>query len=213
MRNLKPKYLWISPIVVAVLIPTSVALAKDMVAIEVTGPGIDGTLRVDNPNDLNRIAQSHFFDMGSQIAPLTDDELNTLAEGYQLTFFLTAAEPGQPVYQWQMFQYEMVYYPDPEGGEGYQHWLGAPDYGMPSDVWTRGSARDENLFWDILSAQGVERPYAGAAISPLQSIVTALPGWGWAALVSAPVVILAAGALIMRRRRNTQAGALGAGYN
>jgi hypothetical protein len=70
MRNIKPNYRWIALVVAAVLIPTSIALAKELGALDVTGPGIDGTLRLDNPDDMNRIQQSNLFDMGSQIAPL-----------------------------------------------------------------------------------------------------------------------------------------------
>ncbi len=211
MRGIKPKCLWIALVTIAILIPTSIALAKELTALEVTGKGIDGTLRIDSPDDINRIQQSSLFDMGSQIAPLTGDQLAALGEGYQLTFFINEGGSGQSAYR-----YKMVYYPDPAGGEGYQHWLGFSKTDLdftPSGVWTRINSRDENVFWGILQAKGVERPQARMAASPAQTIATMLPDWAWAALSGVLALILAASVLILRQRRHPKLDTLGTGRN
>src|SRR5687767_10818342 len=105
-------------LIVALLIPTALVSAKEMGAMEISGPGINGTLRIDHPDQIGPIEGSGFFDQSAYVR-MTDEEIAALGEGYEITFYIRGGEDGEYVHREML-----VYYPNPNGEEAYAHWIG-----------------------------------------------------------------------------------------
>lgn len=161
------KLLWIVLLIGVLLIPTAAALAKELGAMDISGPGIDGTMRIDDLDDLGQVLQGGFFDQSSRISALSDDEVAALGEGYHITFYIMGGEEGVFVYR-----ETATYYPDPEGGQGYMHWTGGGEANVdivPSSTWTRVRS-GEQAFWTMMEKHGVTRPEANEA-APIKANV------------------------------------------
>jgi hypothetical protein len=157
MKKINRSILGITLLIAMLLIPTALAFAKELGAMDVSGPGISGTLHIDNVDSIREIESSGFFDQSHRIAELSEDEIAKLGQGYEMAFFINGGEEGQFAYV-----FKLVYYPDPEGGKGYQHWVGEGESAVditPSSIWTRASG-GEDTFWSIMQANGVERTTA-----------------------------------------------------
>jgi hypothetical protein len=223
--NRTRRILWITLILAAMLIPTAMAFAKELTSINITGPGISGTLTLDNTDNLLDLQEGGFFDSTKHISRLTDDEITALGEGYHMSMYMEMGEPEPQLVQ------EMIYYADPAGEAGYIHWLDRGDAEIKlvqSDRWTR-VASGEEMFQSMMLEAGVdvkaaalpapvvvEQPAAAnpavqpevqqaAAVNPapqpeVQSAPTpaAMP-WGWIG-GSAALIALLVGVWFLRQR-------------
>src|SRR5687768_17320726 len=117
----KIKMIGLALIVIALVIPGAMTLAKGLHSMDISGPGIEGTMHLSDQDELMGLMDSSFFDM-SQIVRLPDEAVAALGEGYEFTMYIAESPEMEP------FHTEIgVYYPDPEGGRGYIHWIGNGD--------------------------------------------------------------------------------------
>lgn len=226
----KIKSIGLALLVIALLLPV-MAFAKGLHSMDISGPGIDGTLHLTDQNEMMNLMDSSFFDM-SEIVRLTDEEAAALGQGYEFTMHIAESPEEEP------FHAEVgVYYPDPEGGRGYIHWIGAGDPAveiMAKNEWTHITARGEAAFWSLMASHGVTRPEISApavdaarvaeseSVKPAQAVVDAevvasddsvvsnevaqapqrAPmNWTGIAVGAALILLVGAGAWVIRKRQ------------
>lgn len=216
-------------LIAALLIPTAMAFAKELGGMDISGPGISGTLKLNDTNEMLKFEQTGFFfsidDGKARIQPLSTPD-----EPFVITRYLNM-EDG-PV-KWDTFEY----YPNAIEGQGVLHYLGPIDKsaGGPADTWVKVT-QGEQAFHDLMEAHGVtlaalsSAPKANAvetkpeAAQPAEPVVKApaqdqpsapvaaadtpaaqpsLP-LGWIAAVTAVLVAAAGFIFITRQRRHTQ---------
>src|SRR5574341_332738 len=139
-------------ILAALLIPLGIASAKELVGMDISGPGIDGTLHIDDPEGMSRLNEGNFFEFGARIARLTDQERAALGEGFHITPYLMLEGPEPVPFQ------NWIYYPDPAGAEGYLYVAGyaSPEFeGDLRDVWFRLSPEREDLLLGFLARHDI----------------------------------------------------------
>jgi hypothetical protein len=212
------RIIWITVLLIALLIPTAMAFAKEVTAIDITGPGIAGTLTLNDMDDLLDLQEGGFFDSTSFTNTPSEIVIEALGEGYHMSIFMDMGQPEPQLVQ------ELIYYPDPEGGQGYVHWLGRGDAEIQmvqSDRWSR-VIRGENVFQGLMLAAGVdvvalavpapvvaEQPAAASEVQqpavvnsapqPEAAPASASLPWGWIG-GSAALIALLVGAWVLRQR-------------
>jgi hypothetical protein len=215
------RILWITLILAAMLIPTAIAFAKEITAIDVTGPGISGTLTLDNMEDLLDLQEGGFFDSTSFTNTPSEIVLESLGEGYHMNIFMDVGQAEPALVQ------EMIYYPDPAGEAGFVHWLPRGDAEIQlveSDRWTRVRS-GEDIFQGLMLAAGVDvvaaavpapviveepakaepvvqQPAAANPAAQPEAAPTPAPAaipWGWLS-GSVALIALVVGALLLRQR-------------
>ena len=222
----KRRLIFAGLLIAALLIPTAMAFAKELGGMEISGPGISGTLKLDDHDEMMKFEQSGFFfsidDGKARIQPLENP-----GKPFVITRYLNM-ENG-PI-KWDTFEY----YPNALEGQGVLHYLGPIDKnaGGPADMWAKVT-QGEHAFYVLMKEHGVTslaepaaRPITAdtqpdTAVKPAQDqpsapVVTSdtpaaqpsLP-LGWIAAVTAVLVAAAGAIFITRQRRHTQSVSAG----
>jgi hypothetical protein len=128
------------------LVPAALVAAKELGALTISGPGIKGELIVDDPEQMARLEQNGFMEQGKRIVEAPQG----LGDGYTITVHLNMEEGSV---EWT----RMIYYPAPEGEQGYMYLLGPMNEDAPASkgVWYLAFPPAEEAFKELLAAQGV----------------------------------------------------------
>ena len=199
------------------LIPTTVAFAKELGLLTITGPGIKGEVSLNNHDDMMNLEQSGFFDQVKFVKPPEN-----LGQGYNITAHLNLDGKLVPMV-------EMVYYPAEEGQSGYVHYTGRllGESIEPVDEWRQMRPEAEAALLDIMTANRIAiQPaviaapavVAPAAIEPAQSeeqtvvqepvsapanVPATAPSQAYYAVAALSLLLITAGAALALRRRTT----------
>ena len=144
--HMNRKHVWLLVLMIALLlIPSTVAFAKELGLLTITGPGIKGEVSLNNHEDMMNLEQSGFFDQASFIKPPEN-----LGEGYNITAHLNLDGKLVPMV-------EMVYYPAEEGQPGYVHYTGRliGEALKPVDEWGQMLPAAETALRDIMTANKI----------------------------------------------------------
>lgn len=117
MSKAQKSILFLLLILALLTVPTLVAFAKELGALTISGPGIQGELTLKDPQAMMNLEQSGFFDEAVLSKP--PENLNMDA-GYTITAHLNLDGKVVPFVK-------MVYYPTSEGQAGYIHYIGRLD--------------------------------------------------------------------------------------
>lgn len=128
-------------------IPTKAVLAKELGALRIAGPGIKGTLTLNDREDMLNLEDSGFFNVG-QAANLKIPE--GLGKPYSISADLNL--DGKVV-----TFVEMEYYPAEDGKPGYVHYTGRMngESMQKVDEWATMSVRGDKTFRDLMTSNGV----------------------------------------------------------
>jgi hypothetical protein len=128
-------------------IPTMAVLAKELGMLKVIGPGIKGTLTLNDPKEMLKLEQSGFFD-SNQSASLKVPE--NLGIPYTITAHLNLDGKVVPFVQ-------MDYYPAEAGKTGYVHYTGRLDGESMRkvDEWGTLPISADKEFRGLLDSNGV----------------------------------------------------------
>lgn len=140
------KRVWFLVLMIALLlIPSTVAFAKELGLLTITGPGIKGEVSLNNHDDMMNLEQSGFFDQTSFVKPPEN-----LGEGYNITAHLNLDGKLVPMV-------EMVYYPAEEGQPGYVHYTGrlTGESIEPVDEWGQMRPAAETALREIMTANKI----------------------------------------------------------
>jgi hypothetical protein len=133
-------------VVVALLLSVTVVAAKELGALGISGPGINGELKLDNTNEMMKLDRSGFFDLSQKIkAP------EGLNNGYTIVRYLHMEEG---LIAWD----KLVYYPDAAGKQGYLYYAGSVDKnheGVAGAGWYQVRRGAEPVFSNLMAAHGV----------------------------------------------------------
>lgn len=215
------KRIWILVLTIALLvIPSTVAFAKELGLLTITGPGIKGEVSLNNRDDMMNLEQSGFFDQAKFVKPPEN-----LGQGYNITAHLNLDGKLVPMV-------EMVYFPAEEGQPGYVHYTGRlnGESLQPVDEWAQMRPQAETALRDIMTANKINiQPavvvapavVAPAVIEPANSeeqtavqpasvpsvSTTTIPQQTYyvvAALVASVLILIGAGVVRKRRTANQQ---------
>ena len=131
--------------IVLLLIPTTVAFAKELGLLTITGPGIKGEVSLNNHDDMMNLEQSGLFDQVQFVKPPEN-----LGQGYNITAHLNLDGKLLPAI-------EMVYYPAEEGQAGYVHYTGRimGEAMKPVDEWGQMRPEAETALRDLMTANKI----------------------------------------------------------
>ena len=156
------KRIWILVLTIALLvIPSTVAFAKELGLLTITGPGIKGEVSLNNHDDMMNLEQSGFFDQVKFVKPPEN-----LGQGYNITAHLNLDGKLVPMV-------EMVYFPAEEGQPGYVHYTGRlnGESLQTVDEWAQMRPQAETALRDIMTANKITiQPavvVAPAAVAPV----------------------------------------------
>ena len=217
------KRVWFLVLMIALLlIPSTVAFAKELGLLTITGPGIKGEVSLNNHDDMMNLEQSGFFDQASFVKPPEN-----LEEGYNITAHLNLDGKLVPMV-------EMVYYPAEAGQPGYVHYTGRllGESIEPVDEWGQMHPAAETSLREIMTANKITiqpsviaapAAVAPAAVEPAKSegqsvvnepvaapanVPTTVPPQTYYIVASLALLLIAVGAgLALRRRTTTQQSA------
>ena len=221
--HMNRKRVWFLLLMIALLlIPTTVAFAKELGLLTITGPGIKGEVSLNNHDDMMNLEQSGFFDQVKFVKPPEN-----LGQGYNITAHLNLDGKLVPMV-------EMVYYPAEESQIGYVHYTGRllGESIEPVDEWGQMRPEAEAALRDIMMANKITiQPaviaapavVAPAAIEPAQSeeqtvvkepvaapvnVPATVPPQAYYAVAALSLLLITAGvALVLRRRTTSQRSA------
>lgn len=140
------KRIWMLVLMIALLaIPSTVAFAKELGLLTITGPGIKGEVSLNNHDDMMNLEQSGFFDQVKFVKPPEN-----LGQGYNITAHLNLDGKLVPMV-------EMVYYPAEEGQPGYVHYTGrlTGETLKPVDEWGQMRPQAETALRDLMTANKI----------------------------------------------------------
>jgi hypothetical protein len=223
--NMNRKRIWFLVLTIALLvIPSTVAFAKELGLLTITGPGIKGEVSLNNHDDMMNLEQSGFFDQVKFVKPPEN-----LGQGYNITAHLNLDGKLVPMV-------EMVYYPAEKGESGFVHYTGRlnGESLQTVDEWGQMRPESETALRNIMTANKiaiqpaiVAAPAAVApvAVEPAKSeeqtvleepvsapanVPTTVPAQAYSYYTVAALVLLliAAGTgLVLRRRTTSQRSA------
>jgi hypothetical protein len=216
------KRIWFLILMIAILaLPSTVAFAKELGLLTITGPGIKGEVSLNNHDDMMNLEQSGFFDQVKLVKPPEN-----LGQGYNITAHLNLDGKMVPMVQ-------MVYYPADEGQPGYVHYTGrlVGETLKPLDEWGQMRPQAETALRDLMTANDIAiQPavvVAPAAVAPVaiepakseeQTIAepasapavatTPVPQQTYYMVAALASLLIAVGAgLVLRRRTTSQRSA------
>ncbi len=148
-------------VVVVLLLSVTAVAAKELGAMSISGPGINGELKIDNAKEMMSLDRSGFFDLSLKIkAP------EGLSNGYTIVRYLHMEEG---LIAWD----KLVYYPDPAGKQGYLYYEGPVDKaheGFGGIGWYQVRQGTEAVFRNVLAAHDVamvaSAPGAAQSVAP-----------------------------------------------
>jgi hypothetical protein len=176
------KHVLIMFLIIALLaISTSVAFAKELGLLTISGPGIKGEVSLNDHEAMMNLEQSGFFDQAFLAQPPKD-----LGEGYHMTAHLNLDGKLVPYI-------EMMYYPTQEGQSAYIHYIGRleADTLQPVDEWHLLNRKADGALRDLFAAnkitvqsalikapavvEPVEEPVAAAEVQPVVPAASTSP--------------------------------------
>jgi hypothetical protein len=150
-RNKRP-ILFLMLVIAFLAISTSVALAKELGFLTISGPGIKGEVTLKDPEAMISLEQAGFFDTALLTKPPRDLDLG---KGFNLTAHLNLDGEMVPFVQ-------MVYYPTAEGQAGYVHYTGRLEGEtlQAIDEWHILGRRADGALRDLMTANNINLPSA-----------------------------------------------------
>jgi hypothetical protein len=137
----------VSGMVLAILlaIPAGMALAKELGGLTISGPGIQGTLTMDDPEAMRELEQTGFLEPSKSV-----NLPKGLGEGYILTILLNLEDGPQP---W----IRVAYYPGQAGQSSYFNfvYLMEGSINKPGGEWYLAEPKVESALRELLGAHGV----------------------------------------------------------
>ena len=181
-------------------VSTPQVAAKELSSLTISGPGIQGEVRLDDPEAIRKLTRIRFFDTTSFVKPPEN-----LGQGYNLTAYLNL---GGKIVPW----FQMVYYPAAEGQSGYMHWTGRLNGDTmqlnPSDEWSRVPPAVGQGFRELLAAHGVTLQVAVSELSAATApAVPFRPSTLTLSLVGAVLLVIAAALFLGRRALHARGAA------
>ena len=155
-------------IIALLAISTSVAFAKELGLLTISGPGIKGEVSLNDHEAMMNLEQSGFFDQAFLAQPPKD-----LGEGYHMTAHLNLDGKLVPYI-------EMIYYPTDEGQSAYVHYTGRLEGDMlqPVDEWHLLNRKADGALRDLFAANKITVQSslikAPAAVEPVKEPVAAV---------------------------------------
>jgi hypothetical protein len=198
---------------ITLLLLPSTVFAKELGLLTISGPGIKGEVTVDDASVLRKLEGSGFFDQSNMLKQAPEN----LGEGYTITSQLNLDGKMTPFI-------EMVYYPVEEGQPGYIHVTGRLDGTTlrKVDEWSKLPTEADKFFRTVMTAKDVTlqsaivaapavvaeaapqaQPEAQSVSAPVSSPAPVQVPYPALAL-SAVVLVLLGGALLLRRRAVSQ---------
>ncbi len=179
MNRTKRQLLIVVVLLALLAIPTFVVFAKELGALTISGPGINGEVSINHPGGMMKLEQSGFFDQLSAVKP--PDNLGT---GYKITAFLNLDGKTVPFV-------EMVYYATDNGQPGYVHYTARlnGESMQKIDQWGRLNKDANVAFLGLMAENNIK----------LQPAIISAPANNAANAVVQPEQLLAAGLTVRRR--------------
>ena len=145
MKKVNKHLLLLFLIIALLAISTSVAFAKELGLLTISGPGIKGEVSLNDHEAMMNLEQSGFFDQAVLSKPPKD-----LGEGYDITAHLNLDGKLVPFIQ-------MVYYPTDEGQAGYVHYTGMLDVETlrTVDEWHLLNRTADGALRDVMTANNI----------------------------------------------------------
>ncbi len=184
-------------------IPTLLAAAKQLASLVISGPGIKGEQKIDDPQDLMKLQDSGFLFGDFRIAVPPKDP----PEGYSIMVYFELEGNVVPFVQ-------MMYYPAEEGQSGYIHYTGHLDGDsmklVAEDNWRVVPWSAASAFHEIAATHGItlqtaisSEPAGQTSDSAARSPTTPVANESASrmlALVAAVLIPIAILGLVLRRR-------------
>lgn len=146
MNRIKQNLLVVAVVIALLTIPTFVVSAKELGALDISGPGINGTMSIHHPGGMMKLEQSGFFDQSSFVKPPEG-----LGAGYKLTAYLNLDGKAVPFV-------EMVYFATDNGQPGYVHYT-ARLHGeslQQVDEWSKLNKDADTAFLGLLAQYNIK---------------------------------------------------------
>ena len=145
----KRKWLLSILLVLSLLVlPTVLVFAKSISSLTISGPGIKGEIKLDEPEAMQRLLETGFLFGEYSLAPKSDDP----GEGYRILAYLYQDGPTVPFV-------ELTYYPSAKGQAGlvnYTARLKSDGMDMaPVDDWRRVPSTVAEQVYAVFASQGV----------------------------------------------------------
>jgi hypothetical protein len=181
MNKVHKRVLFVFLIIALLAISTSVAFAKELGLLTISGPGIKGEVSLNDHEAMMNLEQSGFFDQAFLAQPPKD-----LGEGYDITAHLNLDGKLVPFIQ-------MVYYPTQEGQSAYIHYTARLEGEtlQPVDEWHLLNRKADGALRDLFAAnkitvqsalikapggaEPVKEPVAAAEVQPVAPPTTTSP--------------------------------------
>ena len=167
MNKIHKHILFLFLMIALLAISTSVALAKELGLLTISGPGIKGEVSVNDHDAMMNLEQSGFFDQAFLAKPPKD-----LGEGYNITAHLNLDGKLVPFIQ-------MVYYPTNEGQSAYVHYTARLEGEslQAIDEWHLLNRQADGALRDLMTANNITVQSAlitaPAAVEPAKEPVAA----------------------------------------
>lgn len=148
-------------LVLALLAIPTVAFAKELGMLTISGPGINSEVILDNHDDMMNLEQSGFFDQASFAKPPEN-----LGDGYNITAHLNLDGQLVPFVQ-------MVYYPAEDGQQGYVHYTARlnGESLQTVDQWSQLRPNAELTLRNVMTANNITiQPAILAAAPAVESV-------------------------------------------
>ena len=202
MKRMVRFLVFLLPVIALLLLSTSVAFAKELSLLTISGPGIKGEMALKDAQLMVDLEKSGFFDQTAFVQP--PKNLNMEA-GYMITAYLNLDGQVLPYVQ-------MVYYAADQGQPGYVHYTGrfmGQDLGVV-DQWQVLTPNADNTFRGLMSTSNISLqsalitvPAVAPAVEPLSapsaSLVPIEMAYGVAAMVAGILAVLGVTLALKRR--------------
>lgn len=168
MSKVHKHVLFVFLIIALLAISTSVAFAKELGLLTISGPGIKGEVSLNDHEAMMNLEQSGFFDQAFLAQPPKD-----LGEGYHMTAHLNLDGKLVPYI-------EMMYYPTQEGQSAYIHYIGRleGDTLQQVDEWHLLNRKADGVLRDLFAANKITVQSslikAPAVVEPVKEPVAAV---------------------------------------
>jgi hypothetical protein len=168
MNKVHKHVLFVFLIIALLAISTSVAFAKELGLLTISGPGIKGEVSLNDHEAMTNLEQSGFFDQAFLARPPKG-----LGEGYHMTAHLNLDGKLVPYI-------EMMYYPTQEGQSAYIHYIGRleGDTLQQVDEWHLLNRKADGVLRDLFAANKITVQSAlikaPAVVEPVKEPVAAV---------------------------------------
>ena len=185
MNKVNKHILFLFLVIALLAISTSVAFAKELGLLTISGPGIKGEVSLNDHEAMMNLEQSGFFSEAALSQPPKG-----LGEGYNITAHLNLDGKLVPFIQ-------MVYYPTAEGQSAYIHYTARLEGEtlQSIDEWSMLNPKADGILRDLMTANNITVQSAlvkaPEAVAPAKEPVSAAAEDSAAAPVASPAPIQA----------------------